>query len=197
MDGIEKICARITNDAQAEIGEIEAEAARQVEEIRIKCKEAAEQEREVLLARGRATAEERARRLNGLTALETKKETLAAKQELIAQVFAKAEESLCQMPADQYVSLLASLAINATKAGQAQIILSPKDKERYGKAVVQEANKRRKNGEFILAAKSRDIKGGLLLSLGDVEINCAFESLIQQLRGELTPQVAQILFTVK
>ncbi|MCL1905681.1 MAG: hypothetical protein FWG06_01585, partial [Clostridiales bacterium] len=59
------------------------------------------------------------------------------------------------------------------------------------------ANKRLPNGKFTLAEGSRAISGGLLLSRGDVEINCTFESLIQQMRGELTPQVAQILFAAE
>jgi V/A-type H+-transporting ATPase subunit E len=89
------------------------------------------------------------------------------------------------------------LAAGSAKTGEEQIILSPKDKERCGAVVVGEANKLRPNGKFTLAEGSRAINGGLLLSSGDVEINCAFESLIQQLRGELTPQVAQILFVAE
>ena len=197
MDGIEKITARISSDVHSEISEIEAEALRQVGEIRQKYQETAEQERNAILERGRLAAEEREHRLASVAALEAKKQTLSVKQELITQVFTKAEEKLRHLNEEEYVSLLASLATSAAKTGSEQIILSPKDKERYGAAVVALANKRLPNAQFTLAEGSRAINGGLLLSTGNVEINCAFESLIQQLRGELTPQVAQILFAVE
>jgi V/A-type H+-transporting ATPase subunit E len=197
MDGIEKITARISDDVRAEIGEIEAEAARQTEEIGRKYQETAERERGAVLNRGHLAAAEREQRLTGVAALEAKKEILAIKQEMISRVFAKAEEKLSLLPADEYVSLLAALIVRAAKNGEEQIILSPRDRERYGEAVVKEANKRLPDGKFTLAAGSRGIKGGLLLSQGDVEINCSFASLIQQLRGELTPQVAHMLFAAE
>ena len=194
MDGLERIIPRITADVQAEIEAIETEAAVQSEEIRQKYQEAAHKEQAVLLERGRNAAAERVYRLSGVAALEAKKEILAAKQELIAQVFAKAEQTLCRLPAQEYVYLLATLAAGAAQSGQEQIILSPQDRARYGTSVIKAANSRRQNGAFTLAEKSREIKGGLLLSQGDVEINCSFESLIQQLRAELTPQVVRLLF---
>ena len=197
MDGIEKITARITEDVQAEIAEIEAGAARQTEELQRKYRKTAERERDALLERGWAAAVEREHRLTGVAALEAKKDLLAAKQELISQAFSEAAAKLNQLPAAEYVSLLAALAAGAAQSGAEQIILSPADRERYGADVVKEANKLRPNSQFTLAPGSRDIQGGLLLSRGDVEINCSFASLIHQLRGELTPQVANILFAAK
>jgi V/A-type H+-transporting ATPase subunit E len=194
MDGIEKITARIAEDVQAEISAIEAESARQTLELQQKYQEMAMREHDAVLGHGRVRAAEREQRLAGMAALEAKKQVLSAKQQLLSQVFELAEQRLCQMPAGEYVSFLASLVTSAAKSGQEQIILSPKDKEQYGAAVVTEVNKRWKNGKFSLAENCRDIKGGFLLSQGDVEINCTFESLIDQLRGELTLQVAQILF---
>ena len=38
------------------------------------------------------------------------------------------------------------------------------------------------------------IRGGLILSDGDVEVNCAFETLVRLQRGELDRQVAKVLF---
>lgn len=197
MDGIEKITARISGDVRSEIDAIEAETTREAEEIRRKYQETAEREREAILEHGRIAADEREHRLASVAALEAKKQTLGIKQELLSLAFAKAEEKLCHLSEEEYISLLAALAVGAAKTGDEKIILSSKDKVRCGEAVVVEANKRLPNGKFTLAECRRDISGGLLLSSGDVEINCTFESLIQQLRGELTPQVAQILFAAE
>ena len=45
-----------------------------------------------------------------------------------------------------------------------------------------------------LADEIRPIRGGLILRDDDVEVNCAFETLVRLQRGELERQVAAILF---
>ncbi len=45
-----------------------------------------------------------------------------------------------------------------------------------------------------LSQETRDIKGGFIMVDGDVEINCAFESLVRLQREKLEKQVADLLF---
>ena len=49
-------------------------------------------------------------------------------------------------------------------------------------------------GMLTLSEETRNIKGGFIMVDGDVEINCAFETLVRLQREKLEKDVAQVLF---
>ena len=197
MNGIEKITGRIEADVQREIDAIQADARSQADAIAARYDEQAKRESEDILARGRRSADERVERLASVAQLEARKLELAAKQELLGEAFGRALEQLLNLPEKEYVALLANLAVKASSTGREQVILSQKDRTRYGKQVVTQANEllaKTGTGALTLAESSRPIKGGLILSDGDVEVNCTFETLVRLQRGELERDVAKVLF---
>ena len=194
MDGIEKITGRIASDAQREIGEIEAEARRQADEIAARYDAQAKRESEDILARGRRSADEREERLASVAQLECRKLELAAKQEMLAKAYDKALESLLNLPEKEYIDLLVRLTVQASSTGREAVIFSQKDRARYGKQVVTQANEKLGDGKLTLSEQTRSIQGGVLLSDGDVEVNCTFETLVRLQRGELDREVSKLLF---
>ena len=194
MDGIEKITGRIAADGQKEADAILAEARRQADEIAARFDAQARKESGEIVARGRRTADERVERLAGVAQLDARKLELAAKQEMLKRAYDLALEKLETLPDDQAVALLADLAVQASSTGREQVILSQKDRARYGKAAVTRANEKLGDGHLTLSEQTRPIRGGLILSDGDVEVNCAFETLVRLQRGELDRQVAKVLF---
>ena len=103
-------------------------------------------------------------------------------------------EKLTGLPDSEYVDLLAALAVEASATGREAVILSPKDRARYGKAAVTRANEKLGDGHLTLSEQTRPIQGGLILSDGDVEVNCSFETLVRLIRGETDREVAKVLF---
>ena len=194
MNGIEKITGRIASDAAQEIESIQAEARRQAEEITARYAEQAKRESQELLERGRRSAEERVERLASVAQLEARKPELAAKQEMLSKAYDKALEQLLNLPDQEYTALLADLAVKASSTGQEAVILSQKDRTRFGKQVVTLANEKRKDGRLTLSGETRSIQGGLVLSDGDVEVNCTFETLVRLQRGELDREISKLLF---
>ena len=194
MNGIEKITGRIASDAAQEIESIQAEARRQAEEITARYAEQAKRESQELLERGRRSAEERVERLASVSQLEARKLELAAKQEMLSKAYDKALEQLLNLPDQEYTALLADLAVKASSTGQEAVILSQKDRTRFGKQVVTLANEKRKDGRLTLSGETRSIQGGLVLSDGDVEVNCTFETLVRLQRGELDREISKLLF---
>lgn len=197
MEGMDKITARIIADAEREIAEIQRENDEKIEALTAEAQSAAEQESLELLTRGRRAAEERRERLSSSAAVECHKLELAAKQELLEEAFATAVEQLCSLPRGEYLALIASLAAEAAEGGE-QMILSPRDAEQYGTEVILMANTALraagKRGELTLSAETRPIPGGFILSSGDVELNCAFDTLVRLRREKLEKEVAKILF---
>lgn len=227
MNGIEKITQRMEDDAQREINEVLTAARAQAEEIARRSREQADRESAAIAARGESAAAEREKRLESMAEMESRKLVLAAKQEVLDEAFTMALEKLCTLPDEEYIELLAALAVKAARTGREKVIFSQKDRNRVGKAVVTKANDAlaRKvaprlpndltdtragaildkvvtgasailagTGMLTLAEETRPIKGGIILSDGDVETNCTFETLVRLQRENISGEVAKVLF---
>lgn len=218
MTGIDKICDQIRGDAEAESAKILERADHEAREIRESYAQVAKNEAEQLLARGKAAAEEREKRLGGVAQLEARKLHLKTKQQMLDAAFDAALAELRSLPADEYVSVLAHLAAESAVSGNEEIILSADDRDTYGKQVVAEANRLLKArtaaqepeadtlralGKKVLAAftsgltladETRNITGGLILKEDKMEINATFKTLIRLIRDELSGEVAGVLF---
>ena len=227
MEGIEKITAKIVQDAQAEIARMNQETDEKVRSIAEAAQAQADKETADTLARGQRAAQERLERLKSAAKMEQRKLELAARQEMLAQAFDLALEKLCSLPEEAYVQLLTSLVLEASTTGKEQLVFSPQDRARVGKQVVVAANEAMvkqvapelpdaitdtKVGAFLgkvvnsttamvtgtgmltLSEETRPMKGGFILVDGDVEVNCAFETLVRLQREKLEKAVDQVLF---
>ena len=193
MNGIEKITKRIDAQAQAEIDCLLAEAKDQAEELTERAKAQAAAEAAELAARNEKAAAEREERLIGAAQMEAKKIVLAARQELLEQAYAKALEKLCSMPDAEYTKVLATLLEEAAPDGKGSVIFAPDVKERIGKETVALANEKLQ-GSLTLAEETRPMQGGFILSKGNVEVNCTFETLVRLQKAETAGAVLKKLF---
>lgn len=193
MNGIEKITKRIEAQAQAEIDRILADAKERADEIHAQAEAQAEAERVALTARNEKVAAEREERLVGAAQMEAKKIVLAARQEQLEKAYAKALEALCSMPDEQYTKTLAALLEQAAPDGKGSVIFAPDVKKRIGAATVALANEKLK-GSLTLAEETRPMQGGFILSKGNVEVNCTFETLVRLQKAETAGAVLKKLF---
>ncbi|MEG0765597.1 MAG: V-type ATP synthase subunit E family protein [Pseudoflavonifractor sp.] len=227
MNGIEKITGQIDADAQAEIDAITAEAQARGDKYAADCAAKAAAEVAEILRRGEQNAAQREERLASVAGLEARKTILAAKQEMVTKAFDLALETLCALPDEEYIALLAALAVKAARTGREQVIFSQRDRNRVGKAVVTRANELLAQsvspklpdeltdtragallgkvvsgasalfagtGMLTLAEGTRPMRGGIVLSDGEVETNCSFEVLVRLQKESLTGEVVKALF---
>lgn len=194
MNGIEKIIERIAADAQAEMDAILAEARAKADAIGADYAKQAEKVASDVVNKGELAAKEREERLVAMADMERRKALLGAKQEMLTKAFDLALEKLCALPDEEYIKLLASLIVKASRTGQEAVILSQKDRTRVGKAVVTAANDALPNGRLTLSEQTRPIKGGLILSDGKVDTNCSFETLVRMEQEHIAGEVAAALF---
>lgn len=204
MNGIEKITGQIDADVQKEIDAALDQARAQAQEIEDRYASQAQTQAEAIRRKGEQDAALRQERLVDVAKLEARKTILAAKQELVGQAFDLALKKLLELPDQEYISLLAKLAVSASRTGREQVILSQKDRSRYGKQAVTMANDMlakkagpraaQMDGMLTLAEESRPMAGGLILRDGKVETNCSFEVLIHLQRDSLSAEVARALF---
>lgn len=194
MNGIEKITQRIQADAQAEIDRVLNEAKAQAAEITAKYKAQADAEAAQIAAKNEKAAAEREERLAGTAQMEARKLALAAKQEMVEKAYDLALKKLCAMPAEKYTAVLADLLAEASSTGKEEVIFSAKDREKVGKAAVEQANKAG-GRQLKLSGETRDIQGGFILRAENVEVNCAFDTLVRLQKAETAGAVAQKLFS--
>lgn len=194
MNGIDKLTQRISDDARAEAEQLLQKAREEAAAITADYAKKAEQAGAETLARGKAAAAQREERLASVAAMESRKAALAVKQEMIDKAFELTLEKLGRLPEAEYIDLLARLAVKASVSGEEEILLSADDKERVGAAVVAGANALKEGGKLTLSERTAPIQGGIVLKDGDVEINCAFETLIRLARHDMAGEVAGVLF---
>ena len=140
MNGIEKITQRISADAQAEIDRVLADARAEAERITAGYQAQADAETADLAAKNAKAAVEREERLVSVAQMEARKVQLAAKQEMVEKVYDMALEKLCGLPEERYAEVLAELLVQASSTGREEVIFSPTDRDRVGKAAVARAN---------------------------------------------------------
>lgn len=198
MNGIERITARLEADAQAEIDALNAEADARCEEIRAEFEAKAQAEYAKRVKEGTKSCELRAQRLESTAEMEAKKSILAFKQEMVSQAFEAAAEKMTNMPEAEYVAFLAAQAAKAAATGEEVLIFNEKDAAAVGGAVAKKANALLKekglHGGLTVSDETRDIPGGVIIKQGDIEVNCAVDTLVQLYRDQLASQVAEILF---
>ena len=97
------------------------------------------------------------------------------------------------MDDDRYIKLLAALARKASETGTEDIILNPEDRAKYGGALMDAL---KSDGmKLTLSEETRPIVGGLILSQGRIEVNCALDTLADLHRSELAGEAAGLLFS--
>ena len=140
MNGIEKITARIRQDADADVAAIRAQAEAQAAQIRAQYEAQAKAQAEKAAESCRQAARQRLERLESVAEMEGKTSLLTAKQACIDQAFAKAREKLLTLPEADYVELLAKLAARSSVTGREEIVLNRRDREAVGAKVAARAN---------------------------------------------------------
>ena len=193
MNGMEKITARMKEDAARSLSELNAQTEQELRRIREESAARAEKERETAGGHAHLAAQERYERLCSAAEMETRKLTLSAKQEVLAETYDRALEILCSMPREEYLSLLVHLLKAAGGKGDEKIALSAKDRDEMGETLVERANKEL-NAHYTLAGEAADIRAGLVLISEECDVNCSFETLLALSREKTERGAAKLLF---
>lgn len=198
MKGIEKITARIEAEAAEEAARIETEGKARAAEIAAQGEARAQERYWQKIQEGVKAAEDRKERLAKAADMEARKSILAVKQDIVAEAFRRAEETLCAMSGEEYLAFLVSLAVRAASTGTEEIVLAEKDRA-MGAKVAARANETLsalgKTGKLTPAERSGDFAAGLILVQGNISVNCTVEALMSQARESMAAEVAAELFS--
>lgn len=220
MTGLSKITDKILEEARREAAARLAEADAQCALINAEYKAKADEAVNALNADAKSEASQIVSRTRASEATVRKNILLKIQSEMIDRAFEIAEKELASLSGNERLELLVGLltAIMTDEWNDEQtrdeiygdegeekriyeIMLNPKDREHYGEALLSNFKRRivgKDMGDIasrvVLCKDTVDIEGGLIVRVGDVDINSSVHALIAQLRPSLEARVAKILF---
>lgn len=197
MNGIEKITARITAEADEAAAAVIAEAEKTAGDVLAAYKKKADEAYEARMNEGSTEVCLGAERVERAAKLQSRKDTLALKQSILERAYDRAKEKLLALPQERYTAFLAAQAGHAAITGQETLVLNSQDRS-MGEAIVRGANAiltgRGLPAGLTLSDESGDFSGGLKLREGSVEVNCTVDTLLALSRNSLDAEIAAILF---
>ncbi len=189
MSGIDGIKTNILNEARARAEDIVSDAVSRGADIVAEMRAEAEKEGQAALVEARKHAFDLVNRANSMAGLEERKKILAAKREMISEVFDRIEMSFSRMEPSEYAGLLASMAVSAGSEG-GTIVFSEHDRQ-YARSVFSMLDQKL----FVLSGDyTSDIPNGFMLCRDGVYTECSVNAAIAEHRRELETEIAGILF---
>lgn len=192
----EQVVQKIMSQAKAEADKILA-AAR---EAAGKEKQRLDQELVGFAGEARKAAEaagqDKLARMLAAARMQNARELLAAKGQVLDELFARAKQRIEQMPDGEYLELMKRLIHKSVQTGQEEVIVG-RHEGRINQDFLNRINGElagQGKGQLRLSPTREDISGGFILSSGKVRINASVDVLVAQLRDTMEMQLTAELF---
>ncbi len=219
MTGLDKIkdkiiaeakldATKIIEDAQKKCNEIFLRASGDADNIKAELDVAAHREAESIISRAKSGA-----------ALEKRNIIAQAKSHATDLAFETARKEILSLPTEQYAEFLAKLLVSAlntqieiektnfalygeeSRQEPIDILLAQEDIARVGAQIIPVAKKLAAGkpvsellGRTGVSVDAARIDGGMIVRIGDLDINCSVGALIDSAKERLEGDVAKILF---
>ena len=195
---VNNITSKILRDAEGRKESILATAEEEKNKILAKKVASAKDLEKEILEKAEIEAKSKKERVISGAKLKARNEKLAAKQEVIEEVFSKSVETLCKLNDREFVKFIKDSILSLNIDGDETLILNEDGNKIVSKEVVAEINAELKakglKGEIKISETIGSFRGGFILEKGGVEINNTFESLVDSLKDQLEFEVAKVLF---
>lgn len=196
MSGLDKMKARILEEAESSARDILDRAGEEADRILREAGTAADAAAAEIAAGAVRDSLERKRRAGAAADMQRKQAVLAAKQEMIREVLREAYEEILGLEAKRYFGLMEKLLKEYVLPEEGEICFNSRDLERMPegfsgriRTIAAEAG-----GSLTLSETPLDTDGGFLLVYGGIEENCTLKAVFSSRREELSDQVNRMLF---
>ncbi|MDO4459860.1 MAG: V-type ATP synthase subunit E [Clostridia bacterium] len=193
MAGIENITAIIKQDADEQARQIISDANAKAAEMIKEAEAEGDAKASALEKAGTEKQSAAVERAKSSADLDRRRSLLKAKQEIIADVIAKAKESLAGLDDKAYFETLIKLVKKYSTQDEGKIVMNAKDLARVPADFEKKANEVSK-GKLTLSKEPVKINNGFLLLYDGIDINCTFDSLFEDNSEALLDKVSGIIF---
>ena len=193
MSNVKNITSKILKDAEAGKENILAAAEEEKNKILSKKASAANEIAQEILQKAEADAKSKKERVISSAKLKVRNNKLAAKQEIIDEVFEKSINKLTELSKEQFLNFVKNSILSMNLTGKQTLILNETGLKFVDDSFIDELNKEAK-ATIALSKTAGNFKGGFILENNGIEINSTYESSVSSLRDELEFEVAKVLF---
>ena len=193
MSNVKNITSKILKDAEAGKENILAAAEEEKNKILSKKASAANEIAQEILQKAEADAKSKKERVISSAKLKVRNNKLAAKQEIIEEVFEKSINKLTELSKEQFLNFVKNSILSMNLTGKQTLILNETGLKFVDDSFIDELNKEAK-ATIALSKTAGNFKGGFILENNGIEINSTYEALVSSLRDELEFEVAKVLF---
>lgn len=198
MNDIKNITDKILADAQLFADEVKENALKRAEQTVSSYRAQADSAFRDAVERAKREAADNVSRAESARRLKERNLLLAAKCEILDEVFEKAAERIINLPSDEYINLLIKCFKTAADDRDTVILLNGRDLKAVGQRFFAEASRifseKFKNRTLELSPVPVQIDGGFILKSGDIEINATVKSLLSSLRKSHENDIFKLLF---
>ena len=193
MSNVKIITSKILKDAEAGKEIILAAAEEENNKILSKKASSANEIAQEILQKAEADAKSKKERVISSAKLKVRNNKLAAKQEIIDEVFEKSINKLTELSKEQFLNFVKNSILSMNLTGKQTLILNETGLKFVDDSFIDELNKEVK-ATIALSKTAGNFKGGFILENNGIEINSTYEALVSSLRDELEFEVAKVLF---
>lgn len=193
MSNVNNITSKILKDAEVRKDNILAAAEEEKNKILSKKVNSANEIEKEILDKAETEAKSKKERVVSGAKLKVRNDKLAAKQEIIDEVFESSIEKLTALSKEEFLGFVRDTILSMDFSGKQTLVLNKQGLEFVDQKFVDELNSKVK-AEIILSETAGSFKGGFILKNNGIEINNTYEALVSSLRDELEFEVAKVLF---
>ena len=114
---------------------------------------------------------------------------LVAKRTLLNRAFEEAQIALAKLPNNDKLAFYEKVVKNSThEAGE--IILNEEEKAAIGDSLIKVLG-----SDYTISQETGNFIGGMVIKSGEVELNCTFETIVNNMAKEKEAQIASLLFS--
>lgn len=194
MTGLEKMLAAIADGADERAERILSDSKAKAENIKTEAVRNANAESERTVKKAESNAMSAIENARSIAKLESAKEILALKNELIYQAIKRSRDEILSLESGAYFSYLYKIASAYIHSGSCVLLLNEKDKNRMPNDFIEKLNRIREDCSIRLSNDTADIAGGFILDYGGTLENCDLDALIEAKREVLRRKAAEKLF---
>ena len=195
---IKEIKEKILSDAKLDTEKIILQAESKANDILEKGKKEAETIRKSIMTLHMQDGSLKKNKILTDANLNARKTILNEKQIIIESVFDSSLEKIINMDDKEYCKYIKNLLMSNIENGNEIVSVSQRDKNRIDKKFIEQLNvelkKNGKAGNIKLDNDFANIKGGVIISSGDIKKNISLEFLIIKAKEKYEMKISQHLF---
>lgn len=196
MSRLDKIKSQILEEAVATARERIGEAEEKAKAIVELAKKEAEAESEGIRKRSKSDAESYLERTASSGEMRRRQALLAAKQEVISGVLAKAYRRVISLEDAEYFDMICALLEKNVQPEEGHVRFSAKDLSRLPEGFSEKVSKIAEShgGKLEISNEPIAADGGFVLVYGGIEENCTIKAIFDASLDELSDAVQKLMF---